>query len=76
MTRLCGWCQTELGEKCPECNSTNLHRLGENHFKCADCHHPFAKGEGGITHTICPKCDEKQRQIRDHQQPTGARRTP
>lgn len=70
MTRVCAWCQAELGEKCPHCGSEKLPELlgsiGAGRpamYWCGRCRHLFRHGQGGVTHAICGRCRAQQLEL-------------
>ena len=70
MKIVCAWCQADLGEKCPECSSTNVSEtvlsrdaariLGFATRSCGDCGLVFVQGEGGVSSTVCGNCRKEK----------------
>lgn len=68
MTRICSWCNKELGEKCPVCGSpavalewpalpdrdVGIFVCAGDNPKCAN--KLFERGLGGTTDGICEEC--------------------
>lgn len=54
MTRVCAWCKTEQGEKCPKCGGSVSFLRGV--FYCVADRLRFRKGDGGETHGVCSEC--------------------
>jgi hypothetical protein len=65
MTRICAWCQADLGERCPKCHSLkvvtgpSLIEGEPARAECRACGHNFRRGEGGETHSVCEGCRAK-----------------
>ena len=61
MKRVCGHCQTVLGEKCGECGSTRVvlrQGIVILFWTCLDCDHRWFPGQEPVTTGICQECFE------------------
>lgn len=65
MTRICAWCKTNLGERCPRCSSLKVTveaaLIDDEPARaiCGACGNHFRRGDGGETHGCCEGCRAK-----------------
>jgi len=63
MTRVCGHCQTVMGEKCGACGSENVLRrqgLVKPFYTCLDCGHRWFEAQEPVTTGVCDVCFAKE----------------
>lgn len=61
MTIRCSWCGRLMGEKCPQCGSSDVTLLEDGQgifYLCQQtgCGIRFPRGAGGLTHSLCSNC--------------------
>lgn len=66
MTRVCCYCQAEMGEKCGKCGSLDVRTWFSllwaeiDIWICQGCSHFWVGGADGKTDGICPPCYERE----------------